>query len=333
MDTLVQKDNGVQIFDPNKETLADFAYRAINDVLKNGTEEEIRECIGAFYERVNWQGEFFLTLISGSDFECKFSAEKNGIEFEIDVVEWKFKFNGRYIRNADVADLLGVPMAFVDGLSFACQHIGRCLGSKHKQQEEWIRLKVAQAEVQKKLSLLKKQERKTRDEFVKSLRRHAEKRLDQKFRNIAIEAARHEWWQKLDDVCRYHSMPSVTQPSLRRSDIQKMEPFSGIYFEWNKDQCEYVGMSGNVPHRISESHHKLEGNALMSFIQFPLDQLARAEHFYIWLLHPRKNGSPGQKFKSFVSSLKDLNNGKKESEAGTVKKPAEEMAPSDCTGR
>ena len=305
-------------FDPHKETLADFAYRTIDNILKNGTEEEIRECIGAFYKRVDWQGDIFLTMISGSDFGCKFLVEKNGTEIEIDVVEWKFKFNGRYIRNADVADLLGVPMAFIDGLSFACQHVGHTLGSKHKQQEEWVRLKVAQAEIQKKLSLLKKQEKKTKDDFVKSLRRHAEKHLNRKLKNLAIETAKREWWAKLDSVCRYHSMPAVSKPSLRRLEIQKMNAFSGIYIEWNGDQCEYVGMSGNVPQRVSESHHKLEGNSLMSVIEFPFDQLARAEHFYIWLLHPRKNGSSGQKFKRFVSLLKDLKNGKEESEAGTI---------------
>jgi len=280
---------------PDKETLAEFAYRTINDIFTNGTEEEKQDCIKAFYERVQWQGEIFLTLVSATNYECKFAVEKNDTIFTFDVEDWKFKLNGRYVKDANVADMLGVPMAFIDGMSFVCQHIGRVLGSQYEQEQKWLSLKIAASEVQKKLSALKKQESRTKNDFVKSVRRQAEKQLKQKLKNIGIESAKKEWWKTLESVCRFHSMPTVPKPTLRRSDVQKMQPFSGIYIEWDEEVCQYVGLSVNVPLRVREGHHRLDGDSMMSVLEFPKDQLVRVEHFYIWLLHPRKNGTPGQK--------------------------------------
>ena len=286
----------VEPFNPSRENLSDFAWRVIDDIFESGTDDEKESCIRAFYERVNIGGGVELVGISYEDLEGKFPnrmvLRRGGVDFIVytDGSGFRYKLNGMPTRDADVAERIGAPVAFIEGLLLAVRFIGKHLGTKRQQEEELRKFDTERKKASAAKRALERAGNKGRPQVIKSLRRQVEKEIGKKGINCASQNAKQDHYKKIAERCASHSMPKVPSPNLRRSDIQRMEPFSGLYFEWDGLLCTYVGKSVNVPARVSSSHHKLTVDAAMSFIEMDSAVIGRNELFYIWLLNPIKNG-------------------------------------------
>lgn len=233
--------------------LSDLAYSVISRVFESGTQEEKEECIKSFYQRVNYEDEIYIRSI-GYDGVL---LEKDGDLYSIKPDSGKYKCNGRPIRDADLCDWLGVPIAFLEGMSMAIEFAGARLETLEQQKQ-----------------LAK------RCEFES-------KRLAATRKSLAKKSAAE---CDINGACEHYKMPDVPQPQYTRGEICAMAPFSGIYFEWDGLLCVYVGKSINVPFRVGKGHHKLEDGLAMSFIPMDKSLIGRHELFYIWLLNPSKNG-------------------------------------------
>ena len=83
--------------------------------------------------------------------------------------------------------------------------------------------------------------------------------------------------------------PDVPRPDYRRT-TQPRPPdlLSCVYFLWRGEECVYVGQTRNLKKRLTHHRKFLPGDRI-TWLYFPPHELLRAEGFYIWLLHPRRN--------------------------------------------
>ena len=81
---------------------------------------------------------------------------------------------------------------------------------------------------------------------------------------------------------------------------ENMPPGPGIYFLWDnkKNIVAYVGQSINLRNRVRSSHDKIPQIPfpVVSFLEFPLEELVFAECFYIGTLKPPLNGGLRSKY-------------------------------------
>jgi hypothetical protein len=283
-------------YQPANETLAGFAWRVIDDIFRYGTEEQKQDCLKSFYSRVFWEDAIELSGIYGGAYAPAFVLVKDGIKYHIEAQDWKFRVNGKAIKDANLADMLGVPVAFLDGLAMATAFCHKLVGTKKEQEdatkaflEERRKLEATRRALDKKLTIGNAGSL-GRKAVVKSLRRAAEKEIAKNQINAGVAAAEQKFWAEITKRCTGHDMPPVPRPTMKRSQIRQLPPFSGLYFEWDGLLCNYVGKSINVPARLNDGHHKLQGDSMMSFLQMDSSVIGRNELFYIWLLNPAKNG-------------------------------------------
>jgi hypothetical protein len=73
---------------------------------------------------------------------------------------------------------------------------------------------------------------------------------------------------------------------------ENMPEASGIYFLWDQDFVAYVGQSVNLRGRVRSTHDKVPqiSSPLVTFLEFPTEELTFAECFYIGVLKPLLNG-------------------------------------------
>jgi len=107
--------------------------------------------------------------------------------------------------------------------------------------------------------------------------------------------------------------PKVPTENKRAVELrgENMPATSGIYFLWDKskDIVVYVGQSVNLRSRVRQSHDKVPQiqSPLVSFLEFPIEELIFAESFYIGVLKPALNlatpgGLPPKHFLPLTSS-------------------------------
>ena len=85
------------------------------------------------------------------------------------------------------------------------------------------------------------------------------------------------------------SIPSPPPPLHSSKDVNKMEPFAGVYVAWNEDgTAHYVGESINVPSRVQSSRPEI-GSRMIGVVQCDKNERLRIEALYIGLLNPAGN--------------------------------------------
>lgn len=84
-------------------------------------------------------------------------------------------------------------------------------------------------------------------------------------------------------------IPAPPPPVHVAKDVNKMEPFSGVYVSWNEDgTAHYVGESINVPSRVQASRPEI-GDRMIGVVQCDKNERLRIEALYIGLLNPAGN--------------------------------------------
>lgn len=90
-------------------------------------------------------------------------------------------------------------------------------------------------------------------------------------------------------------LPSPPPPLHTAKDVNKMEPFSGVYVAWNEDgTAHYVGESINVPSRVQSSRPEI-GDRLLGVVQCDKNERLRIESLFIGLLNPAGNSQSSER--------------------------------------
>lgn len=103
--------------------------------------------------------------------------------------------------------------------------------------------------------------------------------------------------QMLSMACNFHEMPKPPGTFCKAKETLGMNCRSGIYFGWRESQCFYVGKSKNIASRL-KSHHVINLDDDVSWLEFPEADIHLNELFYIWLLAPECNSEQIQKTKA-----------------------------------
>jgi hypothetical protein len=99
------------------------------------------------------------------------------------------------------------------------------------------------------------------------------------------------------EACTIHEMPKPPGSFCKAKETLEMNCRSGIYFGWRESQCFYVGKSKNIASRL-KSHHVINLDDDVSWLEFPEADIHLNELFYIWLLAPECNSEQIQKDKT-----------------------------------
>jgi len=99
------------------------------------------------------------------------------------------------------------------------------------------------------------------------------------------------------EACTIHEMPKPPGSFCKAKETLEMNCRSGIYFGWRESQCFYVGKSKNIASRL-KSHHVINLDDDVSWLEFPESDIHLNELFYIWLLAPECNSEQIQKEKT-----------------------------------
>ena len=89
---------------------------------------------------------------------------------------------------------------------------------------------------------------------------------------------------------RFPPMPSTEVKEIYNGT--KIVPeLPGVYFGWNGDRVDYVGMSINLRGRIRSTHEHLQHCKKVSWLIFKVSKFAlmRIEAFYIAIFGPKYN--------------------------------------------
>jgi hypothetical protein len=92
----------------------------------------------------------------------------------------------------------------------------------------------------------------------------------------------------ISEACNIHEMPKPPGYFCKAKETLEMNCRSGIYFGWRESQCFYVGKSKNIASRL-KSHHVINLDDDVSWLEFPESDIHLNELFYIWLLAPECN--------------------------------------------
>ena len=85
------------------------------------------------------------------------------------------------------------------------------------------------------------------------------------------------------------ALPTPPPPTHTAKEVNKLEPFSGVYVAWNDDgTAHYVGESINVPSRVQASRPEI-GDRLIGVVQCDKNERLRLEALFIGLLNPAGN--------------------------------------------
>lgn len=84
-------------------------------------------------------------------------------------------------------------------------------------------------------------------------------------------------------------LPAIPAPMYSAKELNKMEPFAGVYVSWNEDgTAHYVGESVNVPSRVQASRPEI-GTRMLGVVRCDRNQRKRIESLFIGLLNPAGN--------------------------------------------
>ena len=92
----------------------------------------------------------------------------------------------------------------------------------------------------------------------------------------------------ISKTCNFHNMPKPPGAFCKAEDTLGMGVRSGIYFGWRNGKCFYVGKSINIEARL-KSHHVINIDDDVSWLEMPPSEIHLNELFYIWLLAPECN--------------------------------------------
>jgi hypothetical protein len=129
-----------------------------------------------------------------------------------------------------------------------------------------------------------------RDAIKEEEQRAAAWDYEKKLKAMALSAERSIGTSRLDLVEFSDGYKPVPPPTLEPFSCGSAIPStSGVYFAWSGERVAYVGQSVDLRSRISTSHQNVLHGDLLSFLEYPPQDLLFAEAYYIGICRPPRN--------------------------------------------
>lgn len=89
------------------------------------------------------------------------------------------------------------------------------------------------------------------------------------------------------DPMQYPPPPPPLLTPTKKGDCLPDAP--GIYFVWEGAAIVYVGQSKRLRGRVTLRHPNIRAGDVISYMEFPDQNLDRIEAFYIGIIYPKRN--------------------------------------------
>lgn len=278
-------------------TKADAYHASIKRVLESGSTEEIAMVASRFYRSVRFDAWLYAGVEvyeRGGNFTVRVKWNGDQLVLDFDGKRW----SGRgWVSTAEIAEALGVPVAYVEGVEDALSGFEQTYyAGLAKREAVLVKREAVLASIKKKAAELRKQRKAFEDEsaMVKAAVRRETQRCRRQFgQTTAQEIAKLREKLTVQDTAKVErSYPEIPQSVIEAPQKVKgsaMPEISGVYFVWCDGEVQYVGQSINLQKRVTLSHEKIFEGDRISWLPFETWQLNFAESYYIGIAMPSRN--------------------------------------------
>jgi hypothetical protein len=271
----------------------DIYHDEIAQAIHDNDTDRLAQIAQCFYERHRWyrpwsilDAEFCVVQHSGPvvslliQFDGGDTANLT-VGYQGD--KQKVSINGQDIhatRMDQVVEILGVPMAFIDGLYFAAS----CAITS--EQCSIGKLAMTRAQLEEGVSNLKWKFDELKDEIAE--REQQLSLIGDRADPLPVSRVD---YSRAEEIARLYATVPADEFCTLEYARTRFAGKSGIYFGWSiaSGKCVYVGKSKNCGNRISPSRHELRG-CQVTVLEMPEADIHLWELFYIWLMRPERNG-------------------------------------------
>ncbi len=169
---------------------------------------------------------------------------------------------------------LGVPFAFLEGISFCIECFEEIGMANVKNQK--LDFEQKQLDIQIKNYVAWKQN-------IGDIEKRAKSKYWKRMARTRAEV--------------FASLHETPEPPIPPTDTVSLDiarrafaGVSGVYFLWDCDEIKYVGRADCIGSRLSPSHHRAKPGHRVSVVSMSIEDSWVAENFYIWKFRPELNG-------------------------------------------
>lgn len=250
-------------------TAATDRRHAVQWIRQHGSIDDKLECIERFFDEVYCPTfNVVLNELGEIQFSC---VGEDGQEYTIRIDGHRC-YCGPLTSKARVAELIGMPVAFIEGIQKGVEI------TKRAKSQAFDLLAVQQRKCSHKLQALSAWENTLREKG-RRIRESTRTRLE------AITP------------CKYPAVPTNQFPVPKNKNESNLPNKPGIYFLFRGNNVAYVGQSSNLRNRVTEGHHVLEIGDLVSCLTCDYSMLDFAESYYIGICQPKLNFGKNAKWK------------------------------------
>lgn len=283
------------LVDGKKMTRSDQIHRFILEAKARNNTQELIGIIEHFFDRVDLSDWTIESIKSHSDGSCDIRLHRNG-EASFCLTRSRhgaWRLPSRWISDGEACEILGVHMQYIQAIADCADIMSEFYSSTARERNT---LEALRKSIQQRDKLMKARESACLQDVAvkKEVKRRLQKsgkaaakeiaKLRQKIHSLNSHATEGHYPPTPPGICE---LPS--KRSTKAADDSPIPAAPGVYFAWSGDRVEYVGQSKNLKSRCRFGHENLLQGDIVSWLEFPLEQLNFAESYYIGILQPSRN--------------------------------------------
>jgi hypothetical protein len=273
-------------------TRADDFHNEIASALEYGTHEDQSRIVSTFFSRTDWRKWKFRDCVEVYENSWRIRIQvfdtKRTVIIGHNCTGNRWTWGSGVIASANLAERLGVPVAYLDGLTDSMKWL-----ADHHNHVQRVKAAIATAtdDLKRRKRLLKQQEdRIVSGGVVKKEVRSATRKAGQKTAKlIARLRAEMAAAQFAAQPTPWPAVPAPTASPVANKSDSELPASSGVYFVWREGVVVYVGQSICLANRTVLSHERIEKDDIIGWVEVERESLNFAESYYIALCKPRLN--------------------------------------------
>jgi hypothetical protein len=283
-------------------TKADDIHDELEWIKEQNDPQKILDVASLFFKRVDlgrWRPVKIISL-TGCGWTCELESYTDSgivscvLRHDIDRNRWEYNGHCQVRADAHVAEAMGVPISYLQGMSDALDFSSKTLKSLPGQ---FQRLTDIHNELRERSAKLKKREEKLTVEVVakkvvRKVRRDCGRKTAKKIAQLQQLLQSFKWreWMSKTHDGPYQNVPPPMCSAPSDSKETDVPAKSGVYFVWCGSLVEYVGQSVCLSNRANIANHQnIHDGDELSWLEYPRGQLDFAESYYIGVCCPRRN--------------------------------------------
>jgi len=282
-------------------TKADDIHDELEWIKKQNDPQKILDVASLFFKRVylcSWR-PVKLTALTGCGWTCELEAYTDSgtvscvLRHDIDRNRWEYNGHCQVGADAKVAEVMGVPISYLQGMSDTLDFSSKAIKSLPGQHQRLTDIHNRLHE--RAINLRKREENLTAEavakKVVRKVRRDCGRKTAKKIAELQqlLRASKwREWMFQTNDGYQDVPPPMCSAPSDKHKTDVPAKP--GVYFVWCGSVVEYVGQSVCLSNRANIANHQnIHDGDQLSWLEYPPGQLDFAESYHIGVCCPRRN--------------------------------------------